>query len=148
MGEIKDNDKRIVISSIDELTKAKVHEDTPKEDATEVSEVNVVDENKVTVKHNYVLPPITLLDQSKKKKNSVNQSLIEKNIEILEKVLKDFNIIGKVVEVHIGPTVTQYELELHSGTKVSKLLSIHREIALAIATKDVRIQALFQVKIQ
>ena len=141
MGEIKDNDKRIVISSIDELTKAKVHEDAPKEDATEVSEVNVVDENKVTVKHNYVLPPITLLDQPKKKKNSVNQSLIEKNIEILEKVLKDFNIIGKVVEVHIGPTVTQYELELHSGTKVSKLLSIHREIALAIATKDVRIQA-------
>ena len=141
LGEIKDNDKKIVISSIDELTKAKVHEDTPKEDATEVSEVNVVDENKVTVKHNYVLPPITLLDQPKKKKNSVNQSLIEKNIEILEKVLKDFNIIGKVVEVHIGPTVTQYELELHSGTKVSKLLSIHREIALAIATKDVRIQA-------
>ena len=141
LGEIKDDDKKIVISSIDELTKAKVHEDTPKEDATEVSEVNVVDENKVTVKHNYVLPPITLLDQPKKKKNSVNQSLIEKNIEILEKVLKDFNIIGKVVEVHIGPTVTQYELELHSGTKVSKLLSIHREIALAIATKDVRIQA-------
>ena len=141
MGEIKDDDKKIVISSIDELTKAKVHEDAPKEDATEVSEVNVVDDNKVTVKHNYVLPPISLLDQPKKKKNSVNQSLIEKNIEILEKVLKDFNIIGKVVEVHIGPTVTQYELELHSGTKVSKLLSIHREIALAIATKDVRIQA-------
>ncbi len=141
LGEVKDDDKKIVISSIDELTKAKVHEDTPKEENSGVSEVNVVDENKVTVKHNYVLPPITLLDQPKKKKNSVNQSLIEKNIEILEKVLKDFNIIGKVVEVHIGPTVTQYELELHSGTKVSKLLSIHREIALAIATKDVRIQA-------
>lgn len=141
LGEIKDDDKKIVISSIDELTKAKVHEDVPKEENSGVSEVNVVDENKVTVKHNYVLPPITLLDQPKKKKNSVNQSLIEKNIEILEKVLKDFNIIGKVVEVHIGPTVTQYELELHSGTKVSKLLSIHREIALAIATKDVRIQA-------
>lgn len=140
MGEIKDDDKKIVISSIDELTKAKVHEDVPK-DENEVSEVNVVGENKVTVKHNYVLPSINLLDTPKKKKNSVNQSLIEKNIEILEKVLKDFNIIGKVVEVHIGPTVTQYELELHSGTKVSKLLSIHREIALAIATKDVRIQA-------
>ena len=141
MGEIKDDDKKIVISSLDELTKAKVHEDAPKEDINHVSEVNVVDENKVTVKHNYVLPSIDLLDTPKKKKNSVNQSLIEKNIEILEKVLKDFNIIGKVVEVHIGPTVTQYELELHSGTKVSKLLSIHREIALAIATKDVRIQA-------
>ena len=135
LGEIKDDDKKIVISSIDELTKAKVNDEKEEQDISdkpkEVSQV----------KHNYVLPSINLLDAPKKKKNSVNQSLIEKNIEILEKVLKDFNIIGKVVEVHIGPTVTQYELELHSGTKVSKLLSIHREIALAIATKDVRIQA-------
>ena len=135
MGEIKDDDKKIVISSIDELTKAKVNDEKEGQDISdkpkEVSQV----------KHNYVLPSINLLDAPKKKKNSVNQSLIEKNIEILEKVLKDFNIIGKVVEVHIGPTVTQYELELHSGTKVSKLLSIHREIALAIATKAVRIQA-------
>ena len=134
IGEVKEDDKKIVISSIDELTKAKVNEEDNKSTDTN-SEVKPV------VKHNYVLPSINLLDPPKKKKNSVNQSQIEKNIEILEKVLKDFNIIGKVVEVHIGPTVTQYELELHSGTKVSKLLSIHREIALAIATKDVRIQA-------
>ncbi len=135
IGEVKDDDKKIVISSIDELTKAKVHDDT--KDTSNIKE----NESKISIKHNYVLPSINILDTPKKKKNSVNQSLIEKNIELLEKVLKDFNIIGKVVEVHIGPTVTQYELELHSGTKVSKLLSIHREIALAIATKDVRIQA-------
>ena len=42
---------------------------------------------------------------------------------------------------NVGPSVTQYELELKSGTKVSKVLSIHREIALALAAKDVRIQA-------
>ena len=139
MGEIKDDDKKIVISSIDELTKAKVNEEVTENN--DVNDENKETTNKTAIKHNYVLPSINLLDAPKKKKNSVNQSLIEKNIEILEKVLKDFNIIGKVVEVHIGPTVTQYELELHSGTKVSKLLSIHREIALAIATKDVRIQA-------
>ena len=138
LGEIKDDDKKIVISSIDQLTKAKVNE----EEHDNKEDISALDSDvKPVVKHNYVLPSINLLDQPKKKKNSVNQSQIEKNIEILEKVLKDFNIIGKVVEVHIGPTVTQYELELHSGTKVSKLLSIHREIALAIATKDVRIQA-------
>ena len=134
MGEIKDEDKRIVISSIDELTKAKINDENNLDNNEKVKENS-------QIKHNYILPSINLLDNPKKKKNNVNQSLIEKNIEILEKVLKDFNIIGKVVEVHIGPTVTQYELELHSGTKVSKLLSIHREIALAIATKDVRIQA-------
>ena len=137
MGEVKDEDKKIVISSIDELTKVHTNEldskKEPNKDDTQSS--------KKIVKHNYTLPPLSILDKPKKKKNSVNQSLIEKNIEILEKVLKDFNIIGKVVEVHIGPTVTQYELELHSGTKVSKLLSINREIALAIATKDVRIEA-------
>ena len=139
MGEVKDDDKKIVISSIDELTKAKINEEVSENN--DIGDENKEASNKTSVKHNYVLPSINLLDAPKKKKNSVNQSLIEKNIEILEKVLKDFNIIGKVVEVHIGPTVTQYELELHSGTKVSKLLSIHREIALAIATKDVRIQA-------
>lgn len=137
MGEIKDDDKKIVISSIDQLTRSKVGDEVN----NDLSNDGEIHEEVKPVKHNYVLPPITILDAVKKKKNSVNQSQIEKNIEILEKVLKDFNIIGKVVEVHIGPTVTQYELELHSGTKVSKLLSIHREIALAIATKDVRIQA-------
>ena len=50
-------------------------------------------------------------------------------------------IIGKVVEVNIGPTVTQYELSLSSGTRVSKIVTINKEIALALAKKDVRIQA-------
>ena len=67
--------------------------------------------------------------------------MIEKNIEILERVLKDFGINGKVVEVHIGPAVAQYELEIASGTRVNKITSIDREIALALAKKDVKIQA-------
>ena len=45
------------------------------------------------------------------------------------------------MEVHQGPAVTQFEVELKSGTKVSKVLSINREIALALAAKEVRIQA-------
>ncbi len=134
-GEIKDDDKKIVISSIDELTKVKVPEVKEEEEEKPKTEV------KITGNYVYKLPPINLLTPSKKDKKTMNQGQIEKNIEILEKVLKDFGIIGKVVEVHIGPTVTQYELELRSGTKVSKLLGIHREISLAVAKKDVRIEA-------
>ena len=78
---------------------------------------------------------------NKKKANKTDEAAIEKNIEILEKVLKDFKIVGKVVEVHIGPTVAQYELEIASGTRVNKITSINREIALALAKKDVRIEA-------
>ncbi|MDP1368864.1 DNA translocase FtsK, partial [Klebsiella pneumoniae] len=74
-------------------------------------------------------------------KNANSNQIIETNIEKLEKVLKDFGISAKVVEVNVGPSVTQYELEISSGTKVNKILSLNREISLALAKKDVRIQA-------
>jgi len=129
--EEKEEDNHIKITSIDELTKGKVEE-------KQVEETY----NKPAISNkDYQLPPITLLDKPKKKAKDTDNSIIEKNIEILEKVLKDFKIIGKVVEVHIGPTVAQYELEIASGTRVNKITSINREIALALAKKDVRIEA-------
>ena len=90
---------------------------------------------------NYQLPPINLLNTVKNVRNKENEVKAKENIGELEKVLKDFDITGKVVQVNIGPTVTQFELEIKAGTKVSKLLSIQREIALALAAKDVRIEA-------
>ncbi len=135
--ENKEEDKKITISSIDEVRKIG--------DMKEVGEQSEVVENVSTParlpQKEYKLPPIDLLDKPKKKAKGTDQSVIEKNIEILEKVLKDFKIIGKVVEVHIGPTVVQYELEIASGTRVNKITSINREISLALAKKDVRIEA-------
>ena len=130
-----EKDKHIKITSIDDLKKVPVKEvDTPvKEENTSVS-------TPVT-NHSYQLPPLSLLNQPKKKQKETDEASIEKNIEILERVLKDFKIVGKVVEVHIGPTVAQYELEIASGTRVNKITSINREIALALAKKDVRIEA-------
>ena len=61
LGEVKDEDKRIVISSIDELTKVKSTDDLNNLSNNEIN--NEVKQ----VKHNYVLPPITILDQVKKK---------------------------------------------------------------------------------
>lgn len=104
--------------------------------------VEVQDEviiNSVNV--NYQLPSINLLNTVKNISNRDNEIKAKENISELEKVLRDFDITGKIVQVNIGPTVTQYELEIKAGTKVSKLLSIQREIALALAAKDIRIQA-------
>lgn len=133
----KDKDKHIKITSIDELTKV------PVKDSNEVADVSkdTKKEAPLVQNHSYQLPPISLLNQPKKKQKETDGAAIEKNIEILEKVLKDFKIVGKVVEVHIGPTVAQYELEIASGTRVNKITSINREIALALAKKDVRIEA-------
>ena len=91
--------------------------------------------------YNYKLPSLSLLTPTKKKAAGSNNDVIEANIMKLEKVLKDFGITAKVVEVNVGPSVTQYELEISSGTKMSKITSLNKEISLALAKKDVRIQA-------
>ena len=138
-GNIDDEEEeevtpKVKISNINELKNINVKEELNKEEKTEVKE-------KVVTNKSYMLPPLSLLDMPKKSKNSTDEEAIEKNIEILERVLKDFNINGKVVEVHIGPAVAQYELEIASGTRVKSILGIDREIALALAKKDVKIQA-------
>ena len=129
-------EKKIKISSIDDLKNVSV------KDNNEVKKEEVAEKsNSLNTNKSYLLPPLSLLDNPKKKTNETDSASIEKNIEILERVLKDFKIIGKVVEVHIGPAVAQYELEIASGTRVNRITSIDREIALALAKKDVKIQA-------
>ena len=123
------NDDKLVVHDIKELSKVSAAPATPAP-ALE-GQVN----------KSYELPSIELLDAPKKVKKPTNHVLIEKDIEKLEQVLRDFGINGKVVEVNIGPSITQYELSIASGTRVSKLLTIHKEISLALAKKDVRIQA-------
>ncbi|MDD3241557.1 MAG: DNA translocase FtsK [Bacilli bacterium] len=125
-------DKKIKIHSIDEITNP--HKEEMNEQLEETHH-EIVETNK-----EYKLPNISILALNKKTKTSNNEA-IERNIEKLETVLKDFGIICKVVEVNVGPSVTQYELEIKTGTKVSKITSLNKEISLALAKKDVRIQA-------
>ena len=120
-------DKRVVISSVNDLNHINIEEPEEEEEPTSNGE--------------YKLPPLSLLNVPKKVNTKANEESISSNIKLLEQVLGDFDIQGKVVAAHVGPTVTQYELEVKSGTKVSKILSLNKEIALALAAKDVRIQA-------
>ncbi len=125
---------KVVISSVEELISANDEkEEKPKENPKEP----LVDSTK-----GYVYPPLNLLAKpSKIKTNNNDANLINENSNILKTVLADFGIDGKVVAANVGPSVTQYEMEIKAGTKMSKILGIHREIALALAAKDVRIQA-------
>ena len=133
---LKDN--RVAISSIDELTNPKQEEEYKQA----VSEYSKNSFNNTNLYANYKLPSIELLEKPSKNKNSKEQQEeIRRNIQLLENVLKDFEVYAKVREVHVGPAVTQYELELKAGTKMNKITSLHSEIALALAAKDVRIEA-------
>ena len=139
-------DKNVVISSVSEITHTKEQEIEPEsEDDIPINKMdannNTDNESEVMVNKNYKLPPLSLLKTVKSASNKDNEIYAKEAIVKLEETLKVFEIVGKVVQVNIGPSVTQYELELKTGTKVSKLLSIQKEIALALAAKDVRIQA-------
>ena len=134
------NDNHIIISSIDELKGNEQHEETINE---KNNSNNTTIESKLEEKDNknYTYPPINLLNKPSKTSGKENQEAIKANVPILTQVLQDFGIEGRVVAAHVGPAVTQYELEIKAGTKVNKILSLNREIALALAAKDVRIQA-------
>ena len=130
---LPNKDNKIVITTLDDLKNKKVQEVVEVEPIIlpEKEENNGV----------YKLPPLSILNEIKASKKSNSDSFTLNNKDILERVLKDFQITAKVVEIHVGPAVTQYEIVVPAGTKVSRILSINKEIALALAAKDVRIQA-------
>lgn len=137
-NEIEEEPEKPKIKSIDELKK--VNAQPPEEQV--VNQIQEPEKEKVDVTNpQYKLPPLDLLNKPKNNNNSMDNAAIEANIVKLEEVLKSFNVIAKVVEVHIGPTVAQYELEIASGTRVNKITTLSREIALALSKKDVRIEA-------
>ena len=131
----ENKDNKIVITSIDELKSMNSEPKIEKESL----DVEIKEEDMDT--SNYRLPKFDLLTPTAKKKTSGEEAYISNNKQMLERVLKDFDINGKVVEIHIGPAVTEYEITVSNGTKVSRIVSLNKEIALAMAAKDVRIQA-------
>ena len=132
--EVKPLEKeKIIITSMDEIKNKPIVE----ESLESPSKSN----DTLALNGEYRLPRFNdIFDQLKPKKNT-NTSFTQSNKEILERVLRDFGIAAKVVEIHVGPAVTEYELTVPPATKVSRILNIDKEIALALAAKDVIIQA-------
>ena len=129
--------KKVVITSLDDLEKEPVVKQTETVGSLDKG-LTIEEPNENVV---YKKPSIDLLDPVKRSAKENTTELINNNISVLERVFNDFGMTAKVVEVHEGHAVTQYEMNLQRGTKVSKVLSISREIALALAAKEVRIEA-------
>lgn len=86
-------------------------------------------------------PPLSLLSDVSEKK--AERGDIKKIASIIEKTLQSFGIEARVVEVNLGPAVTQYALEIALGTKVSKITALSNDLALATEapTGQIRIEA-------
>lgn len=90
---------------------------------------------------NWKLPPTSLLSPPvRTKKDDEN---VKKNADIIEQTLQSFGVKAKVVDVLVGPTVTQYAINIALGTKVSRISNLKTDLALALAapTGSVRIEA-------
>ncbi|MEJ2441471.1 MAG: DNA translocase FtsK [Patescibacteria group bacterium] len=111
-------------------------ESKPKEALTPKLVSNIPGEDKVW-KH----PPLSILSDSQTGK--ADRGDIKGNAAIIEQTLESFGITARVVEVNLGPAVTQYALEVALGTKLSKITALERDLALALAapTGTIRIEA-------
>ncbi len=86
-------------------------------------------------------PSLDILQKPPKKKREVNEAEIDKKIKVLLEKLKQFKIEGDVVRYYIGPVVTTFEFKPLPHIKVSKILSLQDDLAMALKAKSIRIQA-------
>lgn len=109
---------------------------TPTEPLAPKLVANIAGEDKV-----WKYPPLDLLVEQEMGK--ADRGDIKGNAAQIEKTLESFGITARVVEVNLGPAVTQYALEVALGTKLSKITALERDLALALAapTGTIRIEA-------
>ena len=90
----------------------------------------------------FQLPPLDIFQKPpKEKKSRINESLIDKKIEDLLDKLAMFKIEGDVVRTYTGPVVTTFEFKPAPNVKVSKILNLQDDLAMALKAQTIRIQA-------
>ncbi|AXQ79147.1 DNA translocase FtsK [Streptococcus chenjunshii] len=89
----------------------------------------------------YKLPSIELFAPDKPKNQTKEKTLVRKNIRILEETFASFGIKVSVERAEIGPSVTKYEVKPAVGVRVNRIANLADDLALALAAKDVRIEA-------
>mgnify|MGYP002656369428 FL=1 len=115
-------------------------DDINSEQSEQSEAINSISEAGEVENEAYSLPPLTLLKQPAKQK-ATSKAEVQKKGQLLETTLKNFGVDARVTQIKIGPAVTQYEIQPAQGVKVSKIVNLHNDIALALAAKDIRIEA-------
>lgn len=139
-------------NKIDETTYEEVSEPVQKEEDKEESSetllnydqepVDEPEEEKFSVKKKfkteYTPPPLSLLEKDKGKPNVGD---LKGNMNIIQRTLLNFGISVEMDEVTIGPTVTRYALKPAQGVKLSRIVGLQNDLALALAAHPIRIEA-------
>lgn len=90
---------------------------------------------------NYQLPPVSIFSVPDTPASGFSKKGVQENAKKLEMTLESFGVQAKVLEISRGPTVTRYEVQPAVGVKVSRIVNLTDDIALALAARDIRMEA-------
>ena len=127
----------------EELGEYDPHEplDFGREEETDEADVDVEVDFTAKESLDYKLPTINLFAPDKPKNQSREKRIVRDNIKILEETFASFGIKAAVERAEIGPSVTKYEVKPAVGVRVNRISNLADDLALALAAKDVRIEA-------
>ncbi len=130
--EAKEESKAIPpVVVVDRTVPSKKKEKTPEQESFDFGQLG----------REFQLPPISLLEAETEKKQKIDRDSLVMNSRILEKKLQDYGVEGRVVEVRPGPVITVYEFEPAPGVKVSRIVNLADDLALALSAVTIRIVA-------
>ena len=115
--------------------------DFGREEETDETDVDVEVDFTAKESLDYKLPTINLFAPDKPKNQSKEKRIVRDNIKILEETFAIFGIKAAVERAEIGPSVTKYEVKPAVGVRVNRISNLADDLALALAAKDVRIEA-------
>ncbi|MCY7210974.1 DNA translocase FtsK [Streptococcus sp. IsoGale021] len=125
------------IYDYDESLSEKQHKEEQQDNTDEDVEVDFTPKESL----DYKLPTINLFAPDKPKNQSKEKKIVRENIKILEETFASFGIRASVERAEIGPSVTKYEVKPAVGVRVNRISNLADDLALALAAKDVRIEA-------
>ena len=125
------------IYDYDESLSEKQHKEEQQDNTDEDVEVNFTPKESL----DYKLPTINLFAPDKPKNQSKEKKIVRENIKILEETFASFGIRASAERAEIGPSVTKYEVKPAVGVRVNRISNLADDLALALAAKDVRIEA-------
>jgi S-DNA-T family DNA segregation ATPase FtsK/SpoIIIE len=100
-----------------------------------------IDRGKVDKPKNFKLPKLDFLQKAPKTTTKINEAEIDKKIEELLAKLQEFKVDGDVVRTYSGPLVTTFEFKPAPNVKISKILNLQDDLAMALSAETIRIQA-------
>ena len=103
--------------------------------------MDAIEKGSIEEPEDFILPSLDFLEEAPMEKRKINEAEIDRKVhELLEK-LGQFKITGEVMDIYTGPLVTTFEFKPAANIKVSKILSLQDDLAMALRAETIRIQA-------